>query len=92
MERAVSVKEMLHMCEKRVGRPARLQHGTVRPGDQPLYIADTAKLQALTGWAPRRDIDDILDAIETFWQEELQPRSVRREVPIPSELVAREAV
>jgi CDP-paratose 2-epimerase len=92
MERAVSVKEMLHMCERRAGRTARLQHAMVRPGDQPLYITDTAKLQALTGWTPRRDIDDILDAIETFWQEELQPRPARRDVPMPSELVAREAV
>lgn len=80
MERAVSVKEILLQCERRAGKPARLDFAPTRPGDQPLYIADTSKLQALTGWAPRRSVEDILEAIEMFWHEELRPRSVRRSV------------
>lgn len=77
MERAVSVKEMLRMCEQRAGEAAHLQFAPMRTGDQPLYIADTSKLQALTGWAPQRNLGETLDAIETFWQEELRSTRMR---------------
>ena len=48
----------------------------MRPGDQPLYVADTKKLESDTGWKPRRSLDEILDGIhefrkqsEGFWNE-----------------------
>ena len=69
LERTVSVIEMLRECERRTGLPLHLEYTAVRPGDQPLYIADTTKLQDVTGWKPRRSIDDILEGIESFWQE-----------------------
>jgi CDP-paratose 2-epimerase len=90
MERAVSVREILRNCERRAGISARLTFSATRPGDQPLYIADTSKLQALTGWVPRRSVDDILDAIETFWHEALRPQPAHRSVPIHGEIPARE--
>lgn len=67
-ERAVSVIEMLRLIEGRIDKRLRLEHSTVRPGDQPWYIADTAKLQAATGWWPRRTLEQTLDSIYYFWK------------------------
>lgn len=69
MERAVSVIEMLRRIESRTGHSLRLEYSKVRPGDQPLYIADTAKLERDTGWRPKRSLDETLDAIHGFWKE-----------------------
>ena len=49
--------------------PLHLDSMEVRPGDQPLYISDTRKLESQTGWKARRSIDAILDDIEQFWHE-----------------------
>jgi CDP-paratose 2-epimerase len=49
------------------GEPLKLIYSNVRPGDQPLYIADTSKLQAHTGWKPRRRLADTLESILAFW-------------------------
>jgi CDP-paratose 2-epimerase len=67
LTRTASVIEMLRECERRTGLPLRLAYTEVRPGDQPLYISDTSKLEAMTGWKPRRSLDDILASIEDFW-------------------------
>jgi CDP-paratose 2-epimerase len=69
MARTVSVIEMLRYCERRTGLPLHLDYTEVRPGDQPLYISDTSKLEQVTGWKARRSVDDILEAIETFWHQ-----------------------
>jgi CDP-paratose 2-epimerase len=69
MERTVSVIEMLRECERRTGLPLHLNYVAVRPGDQPLYITDTNKLQTYTGWKARRSLKDLLEAIEDFWHE-----------------------
>ncbi len=69
MVRTISVIELLRECERRTGLPLHLDYTAVRPGDQPLYISSTAKLEAHTGWKPRRSLTDILDSIEAFWHE-----------------------
>ncbi len=69
MQRAFSVMEMLHAIEEVTGKTVRLEHREVRPGDQPLYISDTSKLELLTGWKPRRDLKTILGDIREFWRE-----------------------
>ncbi len=69
MDRSVSVLELLGAIEKRTGVAPRLRYAAVRPGDQPLYISDTAKLESATGWRPQRSLADTLDAIHGFWQE-----------------------
>jgi len=72
MSRAVSVIELLHECERRTSMPLHLEYTAVRPGDQPLYITDTHKIETLTGWKARRSIDTILEDIERFWHEHRQ--------------------
>jgi CDP-paratose 2-epimerase len=69
MSRAVSVIELLHECERRTGMALHLDYTAVRPGDQPLYITETRKIQSHTGWKARRSIDAILEDIEQFWHE-----------------------
>lgn len=66
IERAVSIMEMLRAVEQETGKKISLCRGEVRPGDQPLYITDTAKLQRDTGWTPRRSIREILADIHDF--------------------------
>jgi CDP-paratose 2-epimerase len=68
-ERAVSVMEMLHTIEHKVRKPLRLKYSRIRPGDQPLYIADTSKLEQMTGWHAHRSIVQILDEIHQFWRQ-----------------------
>lgn len=69
MERAVSVMEMLHTIERKIRKPLRLKYSRIRPGDQPLYIADTSKLEQMTGWHAHRSIVQILDEIHQFWRQ-----------------------
>jgi len=68
-QHAFSVMEMLQAIEEVTGKSIRLDHRDVRPGDQPLYISDTSKLERLTGWRPRRDISTVLGDIREFWRQ-----------------------
>jgi len=84
MARSVSVLEMLRMVEEKTGQPLNLQHGLVRPGDQPLYIADTAKFSGHTGWQPQRSVAQTLEEIHEFWHtHRLQIANVRERAGIP---------
>lgn len=67
LERATSVLEMLRSIEAKIGRPLNLHYKDVRPGDQPLYISDTAKLERDTGWRAHRSLADTLGDIRSFW-------------------------
>jgi CDP-paratose 2-epimerase len=71
VERAASVMEMLDHISALTGERLNLHFSKVRPGDQPLYIANTAKLQEHTGWQPRRSLEQTLEAILTFWKQSL---------------------
>ena len=73
-QRAFSVMEMLKAIEKVTGKTVRLDYRAVRPGDQPLYISDTGKLEQHTGWRPRRDLTTILADIRDFWRENNEAR------------------
>jgi CDP-paratose 2-epimerase len=68
-ERAFSVIEMLRMIEAETGMTSRISFSDVRPGDQPHYVTNTAKLQSHTGWQARRSVRDILRDIQGFWNE-----------------------
>ncbi len=66
--RTASVIEMLRMIEHETGKALLLSRSGVRPGDQPLYISDTAKFEQATGWAASRSIEQILQDIGAFWR------------------------
>jgi CDP-paratose 2-epimerase len=49
---ALAVKEVFPLLEKFLGRPVPFTFGDWRPGDQPVYISDIAKVKAKMGWEP----------------------------------------
>lgn len=67
MQRTASVQEMLGSIAELTGVTPRLAYAASRPGDQPLYISDTARLQGDTGWHARHSVADILQSIQEFW-------------------------
>ena len=68
MERSISVIEMLHESSAAPASRCTLRYHDVRPGDQPLYITNTAKLEQQTGWRPRNSLSDTLESIYEFWR------------------------
>lgn len=83
IDRAVSIREMLRAIERHTGSKLLLDRGGTRPGDQPLYISDIAKMQRDTGWRPRRCIADILGDIHTFWRENHLGAPAQVEAAVP---------
>ena len=68
MSRSVSVMEAIRAIEQETGLTTQLQHDRTRPGDQPLYIANTHKLEQDTGWKPKRSVADTIRDIHAFWR------------------------
>ena len=68
-ERSVSVLEMLQAIANETGIAPVLRYSAVRPGDQPLYVSNTAKLEADTNWRARHSCVETLHAIHQFWRE-----------------------
>lgn len=87
MSRAVSVVEMLEAIQRATRVAPKLRYSEVRPGDQPLYIAETAKLTAHTGWRARRSLEDTLNDIHGFWRDHRNLLSAHRGVLRQQELV-----
>lgn len=86
LERSVSVIEMLRDIENKIGAKVLLQHRAVRPGDQPLYVTDTSKLGAQTGWKPAHSVSETLDSIYQFWSANQEKISVHRDPAVQEEL------
>ncbi len=89
-ERAVSVIEMIRAIERQTGREAHLRYSEVRPGDQPLYVSDTSKLSAVTGWHARHTLASTLESISRFWESNRELVSSQRAPEVPVDLVAEE--
>jgi nucleoside-diphosphate-sugar epimerase len=62
-----SVWDVLHRLEALAGRPANVRLEPGRPGDQRYTLADTSKLRAHLGWAPRTPLEEGL-ARQWAWQ------------------------
>jgi len=90
MERSISVIEMLKEIERRTGGPLRLRYCDVRPGDQPLYITDTSKLERETGWRARHSLSDTLESIFRFWRANRDSIQARLHSPAVHEELERE--
>lgn len=59
-----TVKEMLDTVQGVVGRSFEVKYGPRREGDSPALVADNALARRTIGWAPRHDLNSI---IETAW-------------------------
>ncbi len=79
IQRSVSITEMLNAIQRHTGRIPHRLFCDVRPGDQPLYISDTRKLEQFTGWQARRSLIDTVEAILQFWMRNQE--RIRRHWP-----------
>ena len=84
-ERSVSVLEMLDAIRQETGIEPILRYSAVRPGDQPLYVSNTAKFEAETGWRARHSCRETLQAIHRFWEENCVSLRLQREALAPAE-------
>ncbi|WP_419805388.1 GDP-mannose 4,6-dehydratase [Terriglobus sp.] len=82
MSRAISIRELLGKIETRVGRPANLVFSETRPGDQPLYVSATDRLEGDTGWKAALSLDQILDSIEGFYSANRHLIAQRAGMPV----------
>jgi CDP-paratose 2-epimerase len=89
-ERAISIVEMLEAIERETGVTPVLRHSEVRPGDQPLYISNTSKLTARTGWHASRTLRDTLQSIHGFWSANRALIASQRQAVETREMVAEE--
>jgi CDP-paratose 2-epimerase len=74
---SVSLGELTELCAARTGRRLELGRDTAtRPADIPYYVTDSSAVAAVTGWAPRRSVETILDEVVEWlarYRTELEP-------------------
>lgn len=67
-ENTLSLLELIHLLERRLGRPLKLTYSDWRSGDQPLFVCDVAKARRLLRWQPttsaQTGVEILLDWIE----------------------------
>jgi len=63
-----SVKEIIEVCEKVVGRSINKEYVERREGDPPVLVAANSKARGKLGWEP--EFTDIHDIIRTAWEWE----------------------
>ncbi|MBS0448199.1 MAG: GDP-mannose 4,6-dehydratase [Proteobacteria bacterium] len=69
MDNSLSLLELFALLGERVGRPLDFVSGPPRESDQRVFVADVAKIGALSGWRPRvdavRGVGRMLDWVES---------------------------
>jgi len=61
LERSVSLRELTDLCAEATGTALPIgAEPETRPADVPIYITDTRRVEATTGWSPERRIDDVV--------------------------------
>jgi CDP-paratose 2-epimerase len=53
----MSLLELIAELERRVGRELRPAMSAIRPGDQPVFVADVRKATRDLGWAPKTSVE-----------------------------------
>lgn len=67
----MSLLEFMPKLEKLTGKKLSWKFGKVRPGDQPIFVADIKKAGRLLGWIPQVGIDNGLHKL-TEWVKDNQ--------------------
>jgi CDP-paratose 2-epimerase len=71
---SLSLLETTRLCQQITGHSVPItQVSDNRPADLKLYITDTSRVSAATGWEPRRTPEETLRAIYT-WIREHEPQ------------------
>ncbi len=77
---SISVREALKAIEQQTGARICLEYKEARPGDQQIYVSDTVKLRAHTGWEPKRGLAATLGDIAAWGRAHLP--GLRQEEPL----------
>lgn len=57
-DNTLSLLESVPIIEGVLGRRITVNHGEVRPGDQPIYISDISQVRKEFGWSPKLSVSD----------------------------------
>ena len=63
-----SVKQVIEMSERIIGKPVPATYGARRAGDPALLVAGNSKAQAVLGWKPQRGLEVIVRSAYTWHQ------------------------
>ncbi len=66
---AVSLLELIDRIEKKIGYRLEYTLESSRPGDQLVYLTDYSKIYRHTGWKPEIDLQETLDLLQQFWEQ-----------------------
>jgi CDP-paratose 2-epimerase len=69
MENTISLLELIEQIEQMTGRRLQYVMDERRAGDQLVYITDYSKIQRDTGWKPEINVQQTLEALRHFWEE-----------------------
>ncbi len=96
MENTVSLLELINEIQNLTGQSLQYVFSERRPGDQLVYVTDYGKLQRHTGWKPEVTVQNTLEMLHQFWEENRKiviPRLPQVEktmqFPVPAELYGR---
>jgi UDP-glucose 4-epimerase len=64
--RGYSVREVIRTVEEVTGKKVPVKEGPRRPGDPPVLVASSVKIQQELGWKPR--YTDLRQIVETAWR------------------------
>jgi CDP-paratose 2-epimerase len=69
--RSLSLVELTELCRELTGRVVPVESGAdePRPGDVPIYVTDTGRLESRTAWRASRDVRAILGDTLAWVQE-----------------------
>ena len=74
--RGYSVREVIRTVEEVTGKKVPVKEGPRRPGDPPVLVASSEKIQRELGWRPR--YGDLRTIVETAWNwHRSHPRGYR---------------
>jgi CDP-paratose 2-epimerase len=71
----ISLLELLDWIGKRLGKKLELKWSEPRPGDQRVFVANTAKAERLLGWKPKVSVAEGLDKLFDWVQRSEECRA-----------------
>ncbi|HKD15800.1 MAG TPA: GDP-mannose 4,6-dehydratase [Candidatus Angelobacter sp.] len=66
---SISLLDLIREIDKLTGHQLEYVREECRPADQPVYITDYSKIYRHAGWQPQIDIEQTLELLREFWEE-----------------------
>ena len=80
IENSASLHEVMEKIQQITGRRVHFDMRKARPGDQLYYVTDFSKLRSHTGWRPKYNVQQTIQAILGWWK---QNQEITEHVPLP---------